>query len=160
VLEPLADRWHVVLPELRGHGDSGNSDHYSIWQFIYDQYRVIDALALPTPVVVGHSLGGQIASHHAAMFPEQVRALVIIEGLGPPERPRVDPRTTLRSGSSCCDDAAAETPPLPSAGSRSACRHNPRLSPNARSGSLNTAPRSPRTASAIGNSINASVRSG
>lgn len=87
IAQPLADRWYVVLPELRGHGDSDNSSHYSFWQFIYDLYRVIDALALRNPVVVGHSLGGQIAAHHAAMFPEQVRALVIVEGLGPPERP-------------------------------------------------------------------------
>jgi len=87
IAEPLADRWYVVLPELRGHGDSENSDHYSIWPFIYDLYRVIEALALTAPVVVGHSLGGQIAAHHAALFPEQVRALVIVEGLGPPRRP-------------------------------------------------------------------------
>ena len=87
IAQPLADRWYVVLPELRGHGDSGNSGNYSIWQFIYDLYRVIDLLALSAPVVVGHSLGGQIAAQHAAMFPEQVRALVIVEGLGPPERP-------------------------------------------------------------------------
>ena len=87
VAQPFADRWYVVLPELRGHGDSDNCDAYSIWQFIYDLYRVIDALALKLPVVVGHSLGGQIAAHHAAMFPEQVRALVIVEGLGPPARP-------------------------------------------------------------------------
>jgi pimeloyl-ACP methyl ester carboxylesterase len=96
VAEPLADRWYVVLPELRGHGDSDNSSHYSIWQFIYDLYRVIDALALTAPVVVGHSLGGQIATHHAALFPEQVRALVVIEGLGPPERPfEIDPAARL-----------------------------------------------------------------
>jgi pimeloyl-ACP methyl ester carboxylesterase len=87
IAEPLAERWYVVLPELRGHGESENSNHYSVWQFIYDLYRVIDALALASPVVVGHSLGGQIAAHHAAMFPEQVRALVIVEGLGPPARP-------------------------------------------------------------------------
>ncbi len=86
IAEPLADRWYIVLPELRGHGDSDNSNYYAIWQFIYDLHRVIEALELETPIVVGHSLGGQIAAHHAAMFPEEVRALVIVEGLGPPDR--------------------------------------------------------------------------
>ncbi len=96
IAEPLADRWYVVMPELRGHSDSDNSNHYSIWPFIYDLHRVIDALALDNPVVVGHSLGGQIAAHHAAMFPEQVRALVVVEGLGPPDRPHeVDADTRL-----------------------------------------------------------------
>ena len=88
IAEPLADRWYVVMPELRGHGDSDNSNYYAIWQFIYDLHRVIEALELEKAVVVGHSLGGQIAAHHAAMFPEEVRALVIVEGLGPPERPQ------------------------------------------------------------------------
>jgi pimeloyl-ACP methyl ester carboxylesterase len=86
IAEPLADKWFVVLPDLRGHGDSDNSSHYSIWQFIYDLHRVIEALELDSPVVIGHSLGGQIASQHAALFPEEVRALVIVEGLGPPLR--------------------------------------------------------------------------
>jgi pimeloyl-ACP methyl ester carboxylesterase len=88
IAEPFADRWYIVMPELRGHGDSGNSNYYAIWQFIYDLHRVIEGLELEQPVVVGHSLGGQIAAHHAAMFPEEVRALVIVEGLGPPERPQ------------------------------------------------------------------------
>ncbi|HTK98516.1 MAG TPA: alpha/beta hydrolase [Pseudomonadales bacterium] len=88
IAEPFADRWYVVLPELRGHGDSDNSNYYAIWQFIYDLHRVVEALDLEQPVVVGHSLGGQIAAHHAAMFPEEVRALAIVEGLGPPERLR------------------------------------------------------------------------
>ena len=92
IAEPLADRYHVVLPELRGHGDSDNSSTYTIWQFVYDLHRVIEALGLDRPVVVGHSLGGHISAHHAALFPEEVRALVIVEGLGPPTRPQeVDP---------------------------------------------------------------------
>ena len=44
IAEPLADRWYIVMPELRGHGDSDNSNYYAIWQFIYDLHRVIEAL--------------------------------------------------------------------------------------------------------------------
>ncbi len=87
IAQPLAERRYVVLPELRGHGDSDKSSHYSISQFVYDLYRVIEELTRAAPVVVGHSLGGQIAAHHAALFPEHVSRLVIVEGLGPPERP-------------------------------------------------------------------------
>ncbi len=86
IAEPLAERHYVVLPELRGHGDSAKSNHYSMSLFVYDLYRVIAELTHAAPVVVGHSLGGQIAAHHAALFPEQVRGLVIVEGLGPPDR--------------------------------------------------------------------------
>ncbi len=94
IAAPLSERWHVVLPELRGHGDSDNSASYTIWQFIYDLHRVISTLRLERPIVVGHSLGGQIAAHYAALFPEHVRALAIVEGLGPPERPHeLDPES-------------------------------------------------------------------
>lgn len=86
IAEPLSKKWFVVLPDLRGHGDSDNSSHYSIWQFVYDLYKVVEDLQLAKPVIIGHSLGGQIASQHAALFPERVRALVIAEGLGPPLR--------------------------------------------------------------------------
>ncbi len=96
IAQPLAQKWFVVLPDLRGHGDSDNSSHYSIWQFIYDLHRVIVAFDLAPAVIIGHSLGGQIASQHAALFPEQVRALVIVEGLGPPLRAReLDPDARL-----------------------------------------------------------------
>jgi pimeloyl-ACP methyl ester carboxylesterase len=92
IAEAFAERFHVVLPELRGHGDSDNSNAYTIWQFVYDLHRLVEALGLERPVVVGHSLGGQIAAHHAALFPDEVRALAIVEGLGPPTRPQeLDP---------------------------------------------------------------------
>ena len=35
----------------------------------------------------GHSLGGHITTKFAAMFPERVPALILVEGLGPPHRP-------------------------------------------------------------------------
>jgi pimeloyl-ACP methyl ester carboxylesterase len=87
VAEALAERFHVVLPDLRGHGDSGKPGNYALWQFSYDLHRVVTELGLVRPAIVGHSLGGQIAAHYAALFPEVVSKLAIVEGLGPPLRP-------------------------------------------------------------------------
>lgn len=86
IAEHLAQRFHVVLPDLRGHGRSDHSDAYGVFDFVLDLYEVIEALAGPSVSLFGHSLGGHIVSKYAAMFPDQIRALVIVEGLGPPHR--------------------------------------------------------------------------
>jgi pimeloyl-ACP methyl ester carboxylesterase len=92
IAERLADAWYVVLPDLRGHGDSDKPGHYAMPQFVWDLHRVIEDLRLERPAILGHSLGGHVVAYYAALFPEIPRALVIAEGLGPPDRPQdVDP---------------------------------------------------------------------
>lgn len=87
VAEPLSRRWRVVLPELRGHGDSDQPGCYDIDHFLFDLHRVFEALGIGQAPLFGHSLGGQIAARFSALFPERVRAAVLVEGLGPPARP-------------------------------------------------------------------------
>lgn len=82
----LAQSFHVLLPELRGHGASAHSDAYGVFDFVQDLYEVIHSLAGPTIGLFGHSLGGHIVSKYAAIFPKGVAAVSIIEGLGPPHR--------------------------------------------------------------------------
>lgn len=79
----LADRWHVIAPDLRGHGDSfhAGASGYGLAAFVLDLADLIDALALATVALVGHSLGGAIALRYAAAFPERVRTLCVIEGI-------------------------------------------------------------------------------
>ena len=52
--------------------------------FIADLHAVIWQLQLERPILVGHSLGGQIVSQYAGVFPEVPRAVVNIDGMGPP----------------------------------------------------------------------------
>jgi pimeloyl-ACP methyl ester carboxylesterase len=83
----LRDHFHVVAPDLRGHGDSdwavGGS--YSITDHVLDLRQLMNALEPKTPaVMVGHSLGAGATLQHAGVFPESVQAVVAIEGLGPP----------------------------------------------------------------------------
>jgi len=86
VARTLRDRFHVVAPDLRGHGDSawavGSS--YSMAGFVYDLVQLVDVVS-PAPVtILGHSFGGAIASWYAASLPERVARLVNVEGFGPP----------------------------------------------------------------------------
>ena len=86
VAEPLARNHRLLLPALRGHGDSDRPGGYAMDQFLYDLYRTVEALEPRPFTLFGHSLGGQIGARFAALYPHRVAALVLVEGLGPPAR--------------------------------------------------------------------------
>ena len=83
----LRDRFHVVAPDLRGHGDSdwAIGGAYSITDHVLDLGQLMTALQPSGPVtLVGHSLGAGVVLQRSGVFPEAVKAIVAIEGLGPP----------------------------------------------------------------------------
>src|SRR5579885_2626794 len=84
VAAELRHQWHVIAPDLRGHGDSQWSadGSYSVASFVYDLAQLVDQQRLAPVTLIGHSLGGNIAVRYAGIFPEKVRKLVAIEGLG------------------------------------------------------------------------------
>ena len=86
VARDLRRDFHVVAPDLRGHGDSAWAigGLYSISEFVLDLAQLVEALGLPRVAIVGHSLGGAVALRYAGVLPERVSKLVAIEGLGPP----------------------------------------------------------------------------
>ncbi len=95
----LATRWQVFIPDARGHGDSqwiGTGGTYYFPDYVYDLVSLRAKLGPERAVHVGHSLGGSVMAYHAAAFREQVRGLVIIEGLGPPPQAPTQARAHLR----------------------------------------------------------------
>jgi pimeloyl-ACP methyl ester carboxylesterase len=83
----LREHFHIVAPDLRGHGDSDWSigGSYSITDHVLDLGQLISALSPTRPVLlIGHSLGAGVVLQRAGVFPDAVRAVVAIEGLGPP----------------------------------------------------------------------------
>mgnify|MGYP003576508677 CR=1 FL=1 len=81
--ESLKERYHVIAPDLRGHGDSdwSSDSNYALASFVIDLAAIADLCGLRDFSLVGHSLGGQIALRYTAAFPERVRALLAIEGV-------------------------------------------------------------------------------
>src|SRR6202049_4607148 len=85
VAERLRHEWHIIAPDLRGHGDSQWSPdgNYSMAGYLYDLAQLVHQQKLAPATIVAHSLGGNIALRYAGIFPDMVRRLVAIEGLGP-----------------------------------------------------------------------------
>ena len=85
VAQELAKDWHVIAPDLRGHGDSAwaPDGNYEMPAFVYDFAQLIHTLGHDQVTIVAHSLGGNISSRFTGLYPEKVRKFVNIEGLGP-----------------------------------------------------------------------------
>ena len=84
----LARRYHVIAPDLRGHGDSdwiGPGGYYHFFDYVPDLDGVIARCARGRLAVVGHSMGGTVSTYWCGARPERVAKLALVEGLGPPE---------------------------------------------------------------------------
>ena len=84
MIAAFATDYHIVAPDLRGHGDSEwvRGSSYDYLDYVYDLHQLIMQAQLAPVTLVGHSMGGAIASIFAGVFPEMVERLVIIEGIG------------------------------------------------------------------------------
>ncbi len=86
VAERLRDDYHIIAPDLRGHGDSqwiiGGS--YNQIDYVYDIAQLLNQKKMTPVTIIGHSLGGSISLLYTGLFPDTVEKLVSIEGMGPP----------------------------------------------------------------------------
>jgi pimeloyl-ACP methyl ester carboxylesterase len=91
VARELVDRGRQVIAwDHRGHGASDHgarSSGYHFPEYVADVDGVFTALDLDGAVLVGHSMGGTIASLFAGLRPQRIAGLVLVDGLGPPAAP-------------------------------------------------------------------------
>jgi pimeloyl-ACP methyl ester carboxylesterase len=87
----LRDDYHVYALDLRGHGNSAWAPGalYSIAEHVLDLSALIDIINGFPITIIGHSLGGIISLIYSGIYPDRVRKVVAIEGLGPPPTHRV-----------------------------------------------------------------------
>jgi pimeloyl-ACP methyl ester carboxylesterase len=85
VAQQMRRDWHIIAPDLRGHGDSqwSQDGSYTMAGYLYDLAQLIHQLKVAPATIIAHSLGGNIALRYAGLYPENVKRLVAIEGLGP-----------------------------------------------------------------------------
>jgi pimeloyl-ACP methyl ester carboxylesterase len=83
--------YHVVAPDLRGHGDTTPVDTGLTWALqLIDLALLVDHLGGAVGVA-GHSFGAGLACGLAGCCPDRVRWLVCLDGLGPPPAALVAP---------------------------------------------------------------------
>ena len=69
IVERLAATNEVLTLDLRGHGESGAADTYDLSSMAGDVATVVAAAEVTQPHVVGHSLGGMVATAAGSMLP-------------------------------------------------------------------------------------------
>jgi pimeloyl-ACP methyl ester carboxylesterase len=88
------DHW-VIAPDWRGFGltDTPNTDNYWFPDYLADLDFLLDHYVGNRPVnLVGHSMGGHIATMYAGVRPERIHRLINLEGFGmPTSRPAQAP---------------------------------------------------------------------
>jgi pimeloyl-ACP methyl ester carboxylesterase len=85
VIEPLAERYTVLAPDLLGHGLSAKPQgDYSLGAYASGLRDLLSALGHERGTIVGHSLGGGVAMQMAYQFPDRCERMVLVSsgGLG------------------------------------------------------------------------------
>jgi pimeloyl-ACP methyl ester carboxylesterase len=86
--------FRAIAPDMRGYGKSDAPeaiDQYTVFHMIGDLVGVLDALEIPSAVIVGHDWGATIAWQAARLRPDRFRAVAC---LSVPYRPRGPVRPT------------------------------------------------------------------
>lgn len=91
IVDGLPDEVAAVAPDWRGFGRSEwPQEGYWFPDYLADLDALVEHVSPDEPVtIVGHSMGGHVASLYAGLRPARVRSVVNLEGLGVP---RTDPR--------------------------------------------------------------------
>jgi len=77
--ERLARRFHILAPDLRGHGRSGYEPPWSIATQLADVVETLDAAGAKPQAWIGHSYGARLILELCAREPERVRLAVLLD---------------------------------------------------------------------------------
>ena len=115
VARALCEKFHVVAPDLRGHGDSSWAlgGLYSHMDYVYDLAQLIHQEALQPVHIIAHSMGGTLACLLAGIYPEKIASLIVVEGVAGSHRFYGDqdqPQKMLRRWIDSTRDLAGRVP--------------------------------------------------
>lgn len=90
ILPLLEDTFDLVVPDLRGFGESTTIDTpYTMDDFASDIAGLLDHLGIQKTAIAGHSMGGYVSLAFARLFPDRVAGLALVASqtlADPPDR--------------------------------------------------------------------------
>ena len=90
-LAHFANRYRVIAPDLRGHGQS-DAPHstYSMSELVQDMHDVLEELEAPERfILAGHSFGGAVCIEFANAYPERIEKMILVACAGEYPLPRI-----------------------------------------------------------------------
>jgi pimeloyl-ACP methyl ester carboxylesterase len=80
-LERLSDKFRCIAPDQLGFGrsDKPRGNHYQIALQAERARFILESFGCTHAHVIGHSMGGKIALTFAALYPEKVMRLVVVD---------------------------------------------------------------------------------
>jgi pimeloyl-ACP methyl ester carboxylesterase len=75
----LGEQFHVIAPDLRGHGATGPADSYGWADYASDLEALIAHVGAPAVAIAGHSMGGYVGLTVAARRQVNLSALAVID---------------------------------------------------------------------------------
>lgn len=80
-LEDLSADYRLIVPDLRGHGQSVNpSGHFTHRELALDVFSLLDQLGIDSVFAIGSSMGAMILLHAATQQRERVKSMVLVGG--------------------------------------------------------------------------------
>jgi lipase len=77
--ERLAGRFHVLAPDLRGHGASEWEPPWTIDTHVHDLLETLDDAGVRSADWIGHSFGGRLVLELAALYPDHIERAVLLD---------------------------------------------------------------------------------
>jgi len=79
--QPLGEIFHLVLPDLGGHGDSEtDKEVFSITDYVQEVHALLEHLNIQKVVLFGYSSGGAIVQEFALTHPDRTSAVILCGG--------------------------------------------------------------------------------
>lgn len=79
----LKDSWDILRVDLRGHGSSMYRGNYTRNDWVEDLNTIFEQEQYQQSVLLGHSLGAQVAIEYAHQHPDRARGLILIDPVFP-----------------------------------------------------------------------------
>lgn len=78
--EYLAESYHIIAPDMRGHGESSKPDNdYTFASAIADLEALMDYVGWSSAHIIGHSWTGKLAPIWAKQHPERFRSMILVD---------------------------------------------------------------------------------